>query len=128
MRRFLWLTLPFILSMAEPVGDKNLRVELTDKEGVKHELTGLLCGGRDYLRVKEGAVEYAVPFSSIRYMEPIKQEGNLLRLKVELKGYGNKELLVPADTLCKANSKLGRASFYLRDVRAILFRTEEKAR
>ncbi|RMH05198.1 MAG: hypothetical protein D6699_03630 [Aquificota bacterium] len=126
MRRFLWLSLPFVLSMAEPVANKNLRLELVDKDGVRHELTGLLCGGRDYLRVKEGAVSYAVPFSSVKSVQTLKHEDNLLKLRVELKGQGVKELYVPADTFCKANSKLGQASFYLRDVRSILFREEDK--
>lgn len=101
----LYILIPLILSMAEPVKDKGLKVELEDKKGIKHHLNGLVCGGRTYLKVKEG---------------------DQLIIKIQLKNGNSKEYLLPASTYCKAKSNIGEAGFYLRDVKTIFIKTEDK--
>ncbi len=125
MRKWLFL-IPFLLSMAEPVKDSKLRVELEDKDGLKHSLRDLTCNGRSYLRLKEGKVEYVVNFSSLKSIEVINQEGQQLKVRLYLKDGPSRDYLIPANTYCKGNSQTGEAGFYLRDVKTIFIMTEEK--
>ncbi|MEJ7621337.1 MAG: hypothetical protein WKI49_02315 [Aquificaceae bacterium] len=125
MRRWLFL-IPFLLSMAEPVKDSKLRVELEDKDGLKHSLRGLVCNGRDKLRVREGKVEYTVNFSSLRSIEVLGQDGTQLRVRLSFKDGPSRDYLIPANTYCKGNSQTGEAGFYLRDIKTIFIKTEEK--
>jgi len=125
MRKWLFL-IPFLLSMAEPVKDSKLRVELEDKDGLKHSLRGLVCNGRDKLRVREGKVEYAVNFSSLSSIEVLGQDGTQLKIRLSFKDGPSRDYLIPANTYCKGNSQTGEAGFYLRDVKTIFIMTEEK--
>ncbi|MCS7262428.1 MAG: hypothetical protein N3C13_00535 [Aquificaceae bacterium] len=124
MKRIL-LLLPFLLSMAEPLKEQKFRVELEDKGGTKHSLRGLVCGGRAYLKVREGSVDYSLEFSSIRSIEVLSQEGQQMRVRVSFKNRSSKEYTLPSDLYCKGNALGGEAGFFLRDIRAI-FITEEK--
>lgn len=125
MKRWL-LLIPFVLSMAEPPKDNRLRVELEDKEGLKHSLRGLSCSGRAYLRVKEGSLEYTINFSSLRSIEVLSQESQQLRVRLSFKDGSLKDYLVSANTYCKGVSQVGEAGFYLRDIKNIFIKVEEK--
>ncbi|QID32416.1 hypothetical protein [Pampinifervens florentissimum] len=125
MRRWLFL-IPFLLSMAEPVKDSKLRVELEDRDGLKHSLRGLVCNGRNHLRVREGKVEYAVNFPSLRSIEVLSQDGPQLKVRLSFKDGPSKDYFIPANTYCKGNSQAGEAGFYLRDIKTIFIKTEEK--
>ena len=122
----LYILIPLILSMAEPVKDKGLKVELEDKKGIKHHLNGLVCGGRTYLKVKEGNLEYSLDLSTLKSIEVLSQAGDQLIIKIQLKNGNSKEYLLPASTYCKAKSNIGEAGFYLRDVKTIFIKTEDK--
>lgn len=122
----LYLLIPLILSMAEPVKDKGLKVEVEDQKGVKHHLNGLVCGGRAYLKVREGSLEYSIDPSSLKSLEVLSQERDQLRIRLKLKDGSLKEYTVPVDTYCKAKSNVGEASFYLRDIKTIFIKTEDK--
>ncbi len=128
MRRALLFTLPFLLSMAEPVKDKNLLIEVEDREGIRHNLRGLACNGKDYIKVKEGALEYAVGFKSLKSVEVLSQEGQNLRVRLSFKQGSVKEYLIPTTVHCKAVSDVGDVSFYLKDIKVIFISTEEKKR
>ncbi len=125
MRRWLFL-IPFLLSMAEPVKDSKLRVELEDRDGLKHSLRGLVCNGRDNLRVREGKVEYAVNFSSLRSIEVLGQDGTHLKVRLSFKDGPSRDYLIPVNTYCKGNSQTGEAGFYLRDIKNIFIKVEER--
>ncbi|MEJ5339559.1 MAG: hypothetical protein ACK42C_03725 [Aquificaceae bacterium] len=125
MKRWLIL-LPLILSMAEPPRDNRLRIELEDREGLKHSLRGLSCNGRGYLRVREGGLEYAINFSVLRSLEVISQDGQQLKVRLSLKDGTSKEYYLPANTYCKGGSQVGEAGFYLKDIKNIFIRMEEK--
>ncbi len=112
--------------MAEPVKDTKLHVELEDRDGLKHSLKGLLCNGREHLRVAEGKVEYAVRLSSLKSLEVLGQEGQHLRVRFYFKDGPSKDYLIPANTYCKGNSQVGEAGFYLRDVKTIFIKVEER--
>lgn len=127
MRRWL-LLLPLILSMAEPVKDSKLKVEVEDREGLKHQLTGLSCGGRAHLRVKEGTLEYSINFSALRSIHVVGHEGQQLRVRLSFTDGASKEYLIPANTYCRAGSQVGEAGFYLKDVKTIFIKREEKTR
>lgn len=124
--RMLYLIIPFILSMAEPVKDKGLKVEVEDKKGVIHHLNGLVCGGRTYLKVIDGNIEYSVEPANLKSIEVISREGEHLRLKLRLKNGTSKEYMAPINTYCKAKSQVGEAGFYLKDVKTIFIKTEDK--
>ncbi len=120
------MLIPLILSMAEPIKDKGLSVEVEDNKGVKHHLKGLICGGKPYLKVKEGSLEYSVDPSNVKSIEILSQEGDQLKIKVQLKNGSSKEYSLSSNTYCKAKSNVGEAGFYLRDVKAIFIKTEDK--
>ncbi len=112
--------------MAEPVKDSKLKIEVEDKDGLRHNLKGLVCNGRGYLKVKEGNLEYTVNFSTLRAIEVLGQEGQQLKVKLSLKDGPTREYNVPANTYCKANSQMGEAGFYLRDVKTIFIKMEDR--
>ncbi|MCS6998923.1 MAG: hypothetical protein N2648_06075 [Aquificaceae bacterium] len=125
MKRLL-LLLPFLLSLGEPVKDQKLKVELEDKSGLKHNLRGLVCGGKAFLRVREGNVDYSLDFSSIKSLEVLGQEGQQIKVRISFKNRASREYTLPADTYCKGNSQVGEAGFYVKDVKAIFITVEEK--
>lgn len=58
MRKGIILSSVFLLSMAEPVKvNTQLLVKAVDREGITHQLKGISCNGRTYLKVKEGGVD-----------------------------------------------------------------------
>ncbi|MCX8164550.1 MAG: hypothetical protein N3D14_04070 [Aquificaceae bacterium] len=125
MRRLLFL-IPFVLSMGEPVKDQKLRIELEDKSGLKHSFRGLVCNGRSIIKVREGNVDYSLDFHSIRSLEVLGQDGQQVRVKLSFRNGASKEYSMPATTYCKTDSHIGEASFYIKDVKTIIFNTEEK--
>ncbi|MEN3028454.1 MAG: hypothetical protein ABDH29_04420 [Aquificaceae bacterium] len=125
MKRLLFL-LPFLLSLGEPIKDQKLKVELEDKSGLKHSLRGLVCGGKAFLRVREGNVDYSLDFSSVKSLEVIGQEGQQIRVRISFKNRAPKEYTLPADTYCKGNSQVGEAGFYVKDVKTIFINLEER--
>ncbi|MFN3975869.1 MAG: hypothetical protein ACK4LT_02285 [Aquificaceae bacterium] len=121
----LYILIPLILSMAEPLKDKGLKIELEDKKGVKHHLNGLVCGGWTYLKVKEGNLEYSLDLSTLKSVEVLSQEGDQLMIRIQLKNGGTEEYTLPANTYCKAKSNVGEAGFYLRDIKTIFIKMED---
>ncbi len=124
MKRLLWIA-PLILSMAEPIKD-NIKVEVEDQAGVRHHFNGLACGGRNYLKVKEGNVEYSVDFNNLKSLEVLSSEKDRLKLKLYFKNGGVREFYAPANLYCKTKSSIGEAGFYLKDVKAIFIKKEDK--
>ncbi len=114
--------------MAEPIKDTRLRIELEDREGVRHSLRGLFCNGKDYLKVREGSVDYSITFGSISSIEVLGQDPSGLRIRVNSREGTTKEYFLSPNTYCRASSKLGEAGFYLKDVKTIFIKVEEKAR
>lgn len=108
--------------------DSRLKVEVEDREGLKHQLAGLSCSGRPHLKVKEGNLEYAIDFSAVRSIQVVGQEGQNLRLRLSFVNGTSKEYLIPANTYCRASSHVGEAGFYLKDIKAIFIKREEKTR
>lgn len=111
--------------MSEPIKDSKIKVVVEDKSGVRHNFNGIVCNGREYLRVKEGSVDYSIDFSAIERIEVLSQEGKDIKLKVYTKGGGSKEYLVSANTHCKSKIPIGYAGFYLKDVKDIFIKVEE---
>jgi len=128
MRR-MWIvpTSLLALSMGEPVKlNKNLHIQVVDKEGITHKFSGILCNGRDYLRVKEGSVEYSVPFENVRQISVLSQRGESVYVKLILTNGVEKEIALSSNTYCTSQSELGKAGFYIRDVRDIFIERGEK--
>lgn len=114
--------------MSEPIKDTRLRIELEDRKGVKHNLRGLLCNGKDYLKVREGSVEYSIAFSSLNSIEVLGQDPSGLRIRVNPREGTTKEYSLSPSTYCRGSSKLGEAGFYLKDAKTIFIKVEDKAR
>ncbi|MFN3870974.1 MAG: hypothetical protein ACK4MW_05780 [Aquificaceae bacterium] len=125
MRKILFL-LPFLVSMSEPIKDSNIEVTVEDKSGIRHNLKGLVCNGREYLRVREGSIDYSINFSSIERIEVLSQEGKDIKLRIYTNDGGSKEYLVSANTHCKSKTPTGHAGFYIKDVKNIFIKTEGK--
>lgn len=125
--RKIFVLLPFILSMAEPVKDRRLKVEVEDNKGLKHNLSGLVCSGKPSLKVREGMVDYSIEFTSLKRIEVLGTEGQELRVRLTLKDGASREYALASNIYCKASSTTGEAGFYLRDVRNIFIRMEERA-
>ncbi len=120
MRKGIILSSVLLLSMAEPAKvNTQLSLKVVDKEGITHQLKGISCNGKTYLKVKEGSIEYAVPFDDIKHIKVISQKENGLEVDVELKGGSKKRIKLDANTYCTSMSELGRANFYMKDVRDI---------
>jgi hypothetical protein len=120
MRKGIILSSVFLLSMAEPVKvNTHLLVKVVDKEGITHQLKGISCNGRTYLKIKEGSVDYAVPFEDIRHIRVLSQKEDGLEVDMELKGGLKKHARLDLGTYCTSISELGKANFYIRDVRDI---------
>ncbi|MFN7065091.1 MAG: hypothetical protein ACK4OF_02945 [Aquificaceae bacterium] len=124
MRRLLFL-LPFIVSMGEPVKDSKTRIEVEDKKGIIHSLSGLTCDGRGHLKVREGNLEYSIGPQVLNRIEVLSAEGSELRIRAYLKDGSSKDYFVPANTYCKARSQVGQAGFYLKDVSNISIKEEK---
>ncbi len=121
------LTSLFVLSMAEPVKmNKNLSVRVIDADGVTHNLRGISCNGRGYLRVREGSVEYAISFENIRHIKVISQKEDAIDVKVQLVNGIEKHINISTNTYCTSQSELGKASFYIKDVKDIFIERGEQ--
>ncbi|MGB9873885.1 MAG: hypothetical protein ACPLRS_02840, partial [Hydrogenobacter sp.] len=59
------------------------------------------------------------PFDDIRHIKVISQRENGIEVDVELKGGSKKHIRLDLGTYCTSISELGKASFYIRDVRDI---------
>lgn len=110
--------------MGEPVYLKEAKVEVTDKYGNTFELSSLSCSGKDYLRAKEGAVEFSVPLSEIRDIKVLQEEGDRLSVMLTLSSGKREKLHVSKNLYCEGKSSIGNASFYLRDIKEISIRRE----
>ncbi len=126
MRRALLLVLAILLlSMAEPMKpSKSLMVRVIDREGVEHNLKGVVCNGRDYLRVKEGNLEYTIPFDMIKHISLLSQNGELLVLRVEFVNGSKEKVYVSANTYCTSLWEFGKVGFYMRDIKDIFIEKE----
>lgn len=120
MKKGIILSSVFLLSMAEPVKvNTQLSVKVVDREGITHQLKGISCNGRTYLKVKEGGVDYAVPFENIKQIRVLSQKEDGLEVDVEFRGGLKKHIRLDLGTYCTYISELGKANFYIRDVRDI---------
>jgi hypothetical protein len=127
MKKTLILSSLFLLSMAEPVKlSKNIHIKVIDAEGITHHLRGISCNGRDYLKVREGSIEYSIPFESIKHIKVLSQKEGILDINVELTDGTERRISVSANTYCTSQSELGKASFYIKDVRDIFIEKGEQ--
>lgn len=109
--------------MAEPLRtDTKISLLVIDAAGKEHLLNGPVCDGRPFLPVREGLVEYVVSFSQLSRGVVLRKEGKDLVMRLTFKDGREEEVRVSADTFCRASSPIGRASFYLKDIKEIQVR------
>ncbi|MFN3813233.1 MAG: hypothetical protein ACK4SM_01240 [Aquificaceae bacterium] len=127
MKRVLLLVPTVLLfSMAEPVKpSKDLMVEVIDREGIEHNLRGMVCNGKDYLRVKEGNLDYTIPFDMIKHISLLTQNGGLLILQIEFVNNRKENVSINANTYCTSIWEFGKVGFYMRDIKDIFIKKEK---
>jgi len=116
------LAAPLLYSMSEPAEIppelRDLKVKVTDAEGVTHSLRGFRCGD-GVLRLKRGALSYNISLSTVRKITLLSASEGIARVRVEFRDGGSEEFSVPASTKCESESDVGNVSFYISEIREI---------
>ncbi len=120
----------FILSTAEPVRvpkeTQDIAIDVVDRSGKVHMLKGISCNGRSYLRVKKGSVEYSISLKSLKEIKVLETKGMDTTVRVILRDGTSDNFRVSSSTICMSESKLGEATFYIKNIQSITFRHGEK--
>jgi hypothetical protein len=133
MRKILTLSLfavsLFILGAAEPVRvpkeTQSITIDVIDRAGKVHRLKGISCNGRSYLRVRKGSVEYSISLKSLKEIKVLESKGMDTSVRVVLLDGTSDNFKVSSSTICMSESKLGEASFYIKNIQSITFRHGE---
>ncbi len=119
-----------ILGVAEPVRvpreTENITVEVIDTSGQLHKLKGISCNGKSYLRVKKGSVEYSIALKSLKEVNVERKKGSLVTVSVVMRDGLKDTFNVSASTVCMSESKLGEATFYIKNVKRIILKHGER--
>lgn len=117
-----------IFGMAEPPNalseTKDVKVLVIDRKGTNHILKSPMCGGRPYLKVNKGTLEYSISLKSVKRIVVGNVKGDSVELIIETKDGKTDTFTAPAFTLCTMESNLGKVSFSLKDVKEIILQGE----
>lgn len=103
-----------------PKTDENLKVQLTDRSGVRIELTKFSMNGKVFLEGKRGAGELSVFFRNLKEIGFGPVSGDTVPADLQLKSGRRVQLAIPTNAVFYGDTGDGAYQISARDISRIL--------
>lgn len=96
-----------------------INVSILDSTNHSYNLENLNCEGNTFIHLKEGTMRYRINLKDIKEIDvinPFKNEAKVITKNGKIGMFS-----FSPDLICYGDSSFGNASFYVKDVKKILF-------